>query len=197
MKKIYTLCLSLLVAGFAQAASFTISISGTMYTPASSTVNVGDVITIQASTLHPLVEVDQTTYNANGTTSLNTGFGVKTADYTFTVSTAGTLYFVCQVHASMGMKGSILVNPVAGLKSFAISNQSFDVFPNPAKESFSVKLNHNFEQDITIKLFDILGAQVAELTNQPYSTAKLADGVYFVVLQSNNQSVSRKIVVSK
>ena len=197
MRKIYLTVLITLVALVTKAASFTIAIAGTMYSPASLTVNVGDVVTIQASTVHPLVEVDQTTWNANGTTSLNTGFGVQNADYTFTVTNSGTTYFVCQAHAALGMKGSILANPVAGLKSFELSSRSFDVFPNPASDSFSIKFNQNFDQSPDVKLYNVLGTMIATLKEQTISTEKLANGIYFVVLQNNNNSVSKKIVVNK
>jgi len=59
------------------AATFSVNISGFSYSPASLTVAVGDVITIQASGTHPLVQVDGATWNAGGTSSVTGGWGVK------------------------------------------------------------------------------------------------------------------------
>ncbi len=115
MKKIYTLlfvCISLMSA---RATSYTISTSGTSYSPNTLTVSIGDVITIQASGTHPLAQVDQTTWNANGTATVSGGWGTKTADHTFTVISANSIYFVCTNHVGMGMKGQITV-AASGIK---------------------------------------------------------------------------------
>jgi plastocyanin/adenosine/AMP kinase len=79
------------------------------YSPSSLTINVGDVVTISASNVHPLVQVDQSTWNVNGSAPLSNGWGTKTSNYSFTATTVTTIYFVCQNHVGLGMKGKIIV----------------------------------------------------------------------------------------
>ncbi len=121
MKKNYITLILIITFVVGKAATYTVNISGFTYSPATLTVNIGDVVTIQANSSHPLIEVDQTTWTAGGTSTLTTGFGVKNSNYTFTVSTTNTIYYACQFHAGMGMKGKIDVSIPT-----SIDNNSFN-----------------------------------------------------------------------
>ena len=56
MKKIYlTLFLTILTICL-KATSFTVTIIGNTYSPSTLTLTVGDVVTIEANSAHPLVE---------------------------------------------------------------------------------------------------------------------------------------------
>ncbi|MBL7916862.1 MAG: hypothetical protein JNM96_00600, partial [Bacteroidia bacterium] len=98
MKKIYSFLFAALLCVGANATSYTISVSGTSYSPNTLTVSIGDVVTIEASASHPLVQVDNTVWTANGTTSLSTGWGETTANHTFTITNTNTIYYVCKNH---------------------------------------------------------------------------------------------------
>ena len=82
MKNIF-LAFLILLSYSAFSVSHTILISGTTYSPSSINVDVGDTVTISATSGHPLVQVDSTTWQANGTTELVGGWGTKTSNYTF------------------------------------------------------------------------------------------------------------------
>ncbi|MCX6256431.1 MAG: putative Ig domain-containing protein, partial [Bacteroidia bacterium] len=111
MKKIiFSIVVCIIIINAIKATNFTVTIVNFTYSPALTTVNVGDVVTIDASTLHPLVQVSAATWNANLATPLPGGWGVKTSNYTFTITTTDTIYFVCQNHVSIGMKGRIVVS---------------------------------------------------------------------------------------
>jgi len=205
MKKIYSVLLLMAATLIMKSASYTITISGMMYSPASLTVNVGDVIMIQASSIHPLVQVDQTVWNASGTTSLNSGWGVKTADHTFTVSTQGMIYYVCQNHAGSGMKGSIQVNAAAGLNDLNVSNTSVELFPNPATESITIRSESGFNPEV-IRLTNIQGSVIAEYNSTQNSSsvfeqklqlpASIPAGIYFVNMISGDKVLVKKISVN-
>ncbi len=96
MKKIYSVLLFMILSVCLKAASYTVTIVGTTYSPATLTVTIGDVVTIHAMAQHPLVEVDQTNWNAGSPTPSGSGFGTKTSNYTFTVSATNTIYYMCQ-----------------------------------------------------------------------------------------------------
>lgn len=205
MKKIYALFLLLSIAFVTKATSYTVTISGFSYSPATLTVNIGDVVTIQASAGHPLAEVDQTTWNANGTSTLSTGFGVKTSNYTFTVSSNNTMYYVCTAHATLGMKGQIVVNSV-GVNEQQISFNNVNVFPNPASNKAQIEFSSVGNNFVNVILFDITGRKIENIylnfeavNGKNTITYKLPDylnsGNYFIEISSGNQKMSKKLIV--
>ena len=89
--------------------SFTVVNAGFTFSPATLNVNAGDTITFSLAGIHNVVEVDQATWNANGNTS-NGGFTLPFGGGTLVLIDPGTYYYVCQPHASQGMKGMIIVH---------------------------------------------------------------------------------------
>ncbi len=205
MKKIYSVILLSIIAISMKATSYTVAISGFAYSPATLTVTVGDVVTINASGNHPLAEVSQTTWNANGTATVSTGFGNKTTAYTFTITSATDIYYVCTAHvASMGMKGKIIVSTV-GVKEQNNTINDISVFPNPAKDKFSVKFNSLENGTVTAKLYSICGQEVEALVaNKEFNAGtntinfelkNIPSGVYFIQLTAGSNKTVKKIII--
>ncbi len=205
MKKIYSVLLLSILTISMKATSYTVSISGFAYSPATLTVTVGDVVTISASGTHPLAEVSQTTWNANGTATLSTGFGTKTSNYTFTISSASDIYYVCTNHVSMGMKGMITVSSV-GVKEQTNQISGINIFPNPAKNQFSVKFNSSENGNVTAKLYSICGQEIESLVvNKDFIVGTttlnfdlqnhIPAGVYFVQLNYNSKKITKKLII--
>jgi len=205
MKKIYSIFLLLAVAFVTKAASYTVTISGFSYSPATLTVNIGDVVTIQASGGHPLAEVDQTTWNANGTSTLSTGWGIKTTNHTFTISLMTNIYYVCTAHVTMGMKGQIIVNPLSVTEQ-QISFNNVNVFPNPASNKIQIEFSSIGNNPVNAVLFDITGRKIENIylnfeavNGKNTINYKLPDylnaGNYFIEVSSGNQKSSKKLVV--
>lgn len=103
------LLLSTSLTGF--CTIWTVTNTANTFTPATITITVGDTVNFVITTAHNAIEVSQATYNANGNTALSGGF--QTAFGGGMVLPAqlgvGTHYYVCTPHASMGMKGTIIV----------------------------------------------------------------------------------------
>ncbi|MES2567418.1 MAG: T9SS type A sorting domain-containing protein [Bacteroidota bacterium] len=204
MKKIYSVLLLTVMTVCMKATSYTVTINGFTYSPATLSVLVGDVVTIQANGTHPLAEVTQSTWNANQNTPSGTGFGTKTTNYTFTVTTASDIYYVCTAHAGMGMKGMITVSSTS-INEQDASISSVSIFPNPAKDKFSVKYNSE-DSNVILKLYSICGQEVESLVFKKETIAgvstinvdlqnKVPAGVYFLQLTSNAKKVTRKIII--
>ena len=206
MKKLYTIILISSAFVSLHATSYTISISGFAYSPASLTVTIGDVVTISSTGNHPLAEVSQTTWVANGTATLSSGFGNKTANYIFTVSGASSIYYVCTNHVGSGMKGKI---DVASTVSIYKSNPVFELvslFPNPTKNKFSIKLNTFESTNLTVKLFSICGQEIESFTSTKEIALGLnsisfdlqntvSTGIYFIELTAGSKKVVKKLIV--
>ena len=206
MKKLYYAILSSFFCSGISAASFTVTIVGSTYSPAALTVTIGDVITIQASATHPLVQVSNADWSAQATTSLVGGWGVKTADYTFTISTANSIYFLCQNHGPFGMKGRIDIGSVGLNENNFINN--FNLFPNPATDKLILDFVTVSTSQINVKLFNMLGQESSVLLKDSQVSVgnnhinfdlpvTLANGTYFVVISSNERRTVKKIVVNK
>jgi plastocyanin len=205
MKKIYSIILLSILAISMKATSYTITISGFAYSPSTLNALVGDVVTISASGSHPLAEVSQTTWNASGTSTLSTGFGTKTTAYTFTITAATDIYYVCTAHASFGMKGMITVGTV-GVKEETDAISNISMFPNPAKHQFSVKFNSTDNGNVTAKIYSICGQEIESLVmNKEFNPGvttlnfdlqnRIPAGVYFVQLNYNSRKVTRKLII--
>ncbi|MEC8191745.1 MAG: plastocyanin/azurin family copper-binding protein [Myxococcota bacterium] len=80
------------------------------FTPEDLTISVGDTVRFVMSPTHNAIEVSEDTYASRGTAALNGGFQVtfgQTDEVTFTE--AGTHYYVCTPHVTIGMVGTITV----------------------------------------------------------------------------------------
>lgn len=205
MKKIYSTLLLLILTVCLKATSFTVTIVGSTYSPATLTVTVGDIVTIQASGVHPLIEVSEANWTANSTATLSGGFGIKTSTYTFTVATTNTIYYMCQNHGPSGMKGQIIVSST-GLSEQNNSIGNISLFPNPAKEKISIKFKSAETGMLTAKLYSVCGQEVQSLISNKdiYSgdntfTFELQNtippGVYFIQLNYNSKTIVRKLIV--
>ena len=111
MKKLLLLfCLP--IVGFTQ--QYTITTTGFVFSPDIIHCNVGEDIEFQLGSAHNAVEVshnDWDTQNSSNPISggLNIAFGQTVV---FTPTTPDdTIWYVCQPHAAMGMKGMIIVGP--------------------------------------------------------------------------------------
>ncbi len=206
MKKIYSLFLLIIASVSLSATTYTVNISGFTYSPATLTVSVGDVITISASSSHPLVQVDQTNWNSGTATPMSGGWGTKSSTYTFTVTTVGTIYYGCQFHIGMGMKGQIDVVSATGIEEHATVLSNVNIFPNPAKNKFSVKYNSSENVSVSAKLYSICGQEVETLVSNKEFTAgsntinvelqkNIPAGVYFIQLNAGSAKIVRKIII--
>lgn len=206
MKKIYSTLLLLILAISLKATSYSVTIVGTTYSPATLTVTVGDVVTISASSFHPLSEVSQANWTAGNTATLSTGFGTKTSAYTFTITSSNTIYYMCQNHGPNGMKGQINIVTV-GLNEQNNVIGNISLFPNPAKDKFTIKFNSTENVVVTAKLYSICGQEIESLvTNKEFNAGFnsvnfelqgiIPSGIYFVQLNYNSKKIVRKLIIN-
>jgi len=201
MKKTSTIIALLLFVAFqtVRATNITIIISGFTYSPASTSGIVGDVVTISANANHPLVEVDQTNWNANTPNPVAGGWGTKTANYTFTITTVADIYYMCQNHGMNGMKGMITVT-ASSISQVTASAYSISLYPNPITNGdFTVKVE-GFNNAGKIMLYNEEGKllEAYDLTGATTSIkTKLPSGAYFYTVMIGTQQVSRnKFIVA-
>ena len=114
MKKYLSLLFSVYFLSLNAQTSHTVIAVGNTFSPDTLTITIGDTISFNIGSTHNAVEVSNSTWIANGTTS-NGGFNIPFGGGTFISTTAQTHYYVCQPHVTMGMKGVIIAHhPVYG-----------------------------------------------------------------------------------
>ncbi|MFZ0456643.1 MAG: T9SS type A sorting domain-containing protein, partial [Ignavibacteriaceae bacterium] len=100
-------------------------------------------------------------------------------------------------------------NPAQVTKDELKPADSFELlqnFPNPFNPDTKIRFTVRYRNHVEIKLFNILGKEVTEITNSDYNPGKyevnlkgenLSSGVYFCRMQSGNFSKTIKIVLEK
>ncbi|HEX7493688.1 MAG TPA: T9SS type A sorting domain-containing protein [Bacteroidales bacterium] len=203
MKKLLFLFLSVLVFSGLNAQQTYIINQGVGFTfdPSNISVNQGDIIHFNLSAPHQPGQVSQATWNANGNTLLPGGFSFPSGSGDYTTTTPGTIYYVCTVHADLGMKGTIVVNAVTGINDIQ-KNSGGKVFPNPATEfiTYQTKETSTVHE---VRILDFSGKTIKILQN-PLVTddqvkidiGNLNKGLYFIIVRSDDGIESVKFLKS-
>ena len=90
---------------------WTVGNAGATFTPDTITINPGDTVNFILDPSHDALEVSQSTWNLNDNTPLFGGFLTPYGGGLVLPAhlSIGTHYYVCEPHASMGMKAVIIV----------------------------------------------------------------------------------------
>ncbi len=100
-----------------------------------------------------------------------------------------------------GKKGDSTNTAITMVKENSITN-----FPNPFNPTTIVYYKLKEQGNVVIKVYDMLGKEVAELVNEKksmgeyvanFNGSNLSSGVYIMTMQINNFSTSKKILLTK
>ncbi|MEM5566071.1 T9SS type A sorting domain-containing protein [Psychroserpens sp. AS72] len=77
---------------------------------------------------------------------------------------------------------------------------TFEMFPNPAKDVVTIRLNANSFGNVTVNIIDLQGKlileqHISEGNNLELDIADLQSGLYFVKLNVNNKSLVKKLII--
>jgi plastocyanin len=204
MKQLLALLIMCGLFSSAKAAQFNVNISGQSYSPATLTVNVGDVVIIQASDFHPLIQVSLANWNTNN--AVQEGFG-STSDFTLTITTAmagTTIYYGCSAHISGGMKGQINVNVVSGISENRIRAFNFTVYPNPVTADSWMNVSVKSAGKISITIYDLNGRVISHLIDQQvkageftiaFPVNELQKGTYIVQMRTAKERLEKQVLI--
>ena len=79
----------------------------------------------------------------------------------------------------------------------------FDVFPNPSNGNFNVFVESNIYNKVILKIIDINGKVIKEMIKgegasyQNFTIKDLPNGIYTILLESENDRIKKNIVVAK
>jgi plastocyanin len=83
--------------------------SGTTWSPANLTLNPGDTVFWRWTGSHNVAEVNGPADNNWNGTGFRSGAATNGGSYSQTFTTPGLRHYVCEIHAAMGMRGTISV----------------------------------------------------------------------------------------
>ena len=130
-------------------------------------------------------------------------------EFTHTFTTTGDFPYYCEPHLSMGMTGTIIVQNPVGVQDYDIVADYFELeqnFPNPFNPSTRISYSVPNASFISLKVYDILGNEVAILVNEEkpagnyqldFNALTLTGGVYFYQLTSNSFVDTKKMILLK
>lgn len=193
--------LSFALSGY--STTWTIVNNGFSFSPSTLTITQGDTVIFMLANDHNSIEVSQTTWNMNGNTPLPGGwslpFGggmVPPADLT-----EGTHWYVCQPHASGGMKGMIIVQGTTSTNDI-LSASGFSIYPNPSTGIISlVTPDAQTGKNFRVEVYDINGNTWYSATNSdqqslsPIDLSNAAKGMYIIRLYDDKGIRSRKLII--
>ncbi len=203
MKKFTFSSLFLFVAFSAFCTTHTIINSGFSYSPATITITLGDTVIFDLQNDHNSVEVSQATWNANGNTPMPSGWSVPFGGGMVLPAhlTAGTHWYVCQPHASGGMKGIIIVEGSTATDDIHAPG-NFSIYPNPSNGKINLLVGgKDNNRDLQVEIFDIRGVRVyatAKLNKEAVNDIEiptLDKGLYLVRLREDENVYTKKVII--
>lgn len=111
--------------GMAQNTHTIYASDNNIFSPSELIIQVNDTVYFENLSSHNAVEVNEETYNNNGTTS-NGGFSLEDDGYVV-FNEAGTYFYVCTTHVMMGMKAYIIVEGESNQLTHTIDDYTIEL----------------------------------------------------------------------
>jgi plastocyanin len=191
-----------LSAQYSYGAVHTVSATNTQFTfnPSTVTANVGDTVAFSLGSIHTASQVDSATWAANSS-SPHIGFSFGGGIHGVQVASPGIYYYICDNHASMGMKGRIIVTDPSAVPTITASSGTLNVSPNPFVRSTIIKTNLPEGKKNTMKIIDLTGRCVYEKENVssefPLELTGLHSGTYLMTIRADDMLLEKKIVITE
>lgn len=168
---------------------------GNAFDPPVINMVAGDSIHLVIGNTHTCTEVDEATWNGNGTTS-NGGFNYPGGEHTFALDQAGTYYYVCVNHVvNMGMKGQFIVAANTGVQD-PVADPVPQLFPNPVNKQVTLS---GIMPGAQVRVHDLNGRlvlQAAPSSNGVLDVSTLGIGTYMVAVKDEQgRSITQQRLV--
>jgi hypothetical protein len=187
-------------------------VSNFSFTPASLTIKIGDTVRWTNAGGNHNVVADDNSFTS-GTVSSSSWV------YEFTFNVLGSFGYYCALHGGpggSGMSGIIIVEALTDVTKEENSPSEFSLkqnYPNPFNPTTkirysipSVTLSGVEGSRVQLKIYDVLGNEVATLVNEEkpagsyevnFNAARLSSGIYFYTLQTENFVETKKMILMK
>jgi plastocyanin len=172
------------------------------FNPADISIAVGDTVEWQWITGIHTTTSDSTT----GQNVWDAPLDASNQTFRFVITSPGVHNYHCTPHLALGMVGTI----TATVSSVNNENQlpkKFNLgqnYPNPFNPSTVINYQLPVSGNVTLKVYDILGKEVATLVDEyhpagnydvEFNAAELTNGIYFYKLQAEKYSETKKMIL--
>jgi Secretion system C-terminal sorting domain/Pregnancy-associated plasma protein-A len=101
----------------------------------------------------------------------------------------------------IGLLSSSGCNELSNVGEAALEN-SIDIYPNPGNGNFTIEVTHLQSDDLSITIYDLVGSSIQtfkNINNFPFqmNLTELANGIYYVKINSGDKTITKKIIISK
>ncbi len=194
------LFMSLAITGF--CTTWTIRNSEFAFNPPTLTITHGDTVIFNLEPIHNAVEVSEATWNNNGNIQLIGGFAVPFGGGMVLPAQlpVGTHFYVCQPHASGGMKGMIIVESTTGIGDSPMLSK-LSIYPNPTSGIIQWTIDNELTKNYTMEVFDLHGIKILSTSNvdvrasHEIDLSGFAKGVYYVRFRNGTEVYNRRVLV--
>lgn len=182
-----------------------VTVSSFSFTPAQITINVGDIVRwTNTGGAHNVVADD------NSFTSGAASSSAWVFEHTF--NSVGNNPYYCSPHGGpggVGMSGVVIVENATDVTEEDIFVFKFNLiqnYPNPFNPSTKISYTIPERGNVSLKVFNLLGSQVAELVNGEieagsyditFNASDLPTGTYFYRLQTSSFVETKKMILLK
>ncbi len=204
MKK-FTILFSLYLLSVATFATTHVinSTASNTFNPAETTAKVGDIITFSLGGVHTATQVSESTWNANQNTQLSGGFRFTSTESNpsiiLTDAQVGTIYFVCEPHASLGMKGKIIVQASTGFYTPEVDMSKLILSATVVEPNQNILVELQDSKSLNVKVYNMQGMEVANMeanASKASLPASFGRGLYSLHVKGSDEKVYiQKIVV--
>ena len=209
MKTIYHILIISLLLIFSNTVfsqiTHTVEVTNFSFTPAQLTINVGDMVKwTNIAGFHNVVADD------NSFTSGAVSSSAWLYEHTF--NSTGSNPYYCAQHGGpggSGMSGVITVENATDVNDNGVNIFQFELqqnYPNPFNPSTKINYRLPIKSQVTLKVYDIIGNEVASLVNEEkpagayeiaFDAAGLSSGLYFYKLSTGSFVQTKKMTLIK
>lgn len=191
MKKIILLLLFIFGVHAAGAKTHVVEVVNFEYVPDELSIEVGDTVHFQwIEGVHPTESKD----GAWETFPMNK----ESTDYFLVLDQPGSYDYICTLHESLGMVGTIVVQGPSSVEELS-ADEMISIYPNPATEV--LYLNYNLSLIDEISVYNLLGKPLLSFSplngTQSIDVSGLPNGPYYLVLKSGNDILKSKKFIKR
>jgi len=210
MKKLIVSIFSLIIILFLSESTFSqtthdVTVQNFSFSPGELTITVGDVVRWTNVLGTHNVTADDNSFTSGPAAP-------APWEFTHTFTTVGLHPYYCEPHGApggSGMAGVVIVQNPVSVNDEKLMADKFELmqnFPNPFNPSTNIKFRISDHGFVTLKVFNILGDEVASLVNEEKSAGAyninfdatgLSSGLYLYKLQSGSFVETKKMILIK
>jgi hypothetical protein len=122
----------------------------------------------------------------------------------FTITESGTYYVIVTINGSSSPASNSIVVLFDAINDLELSH-TFDVYPNPSKGQFNIKVTSAKPIELNIEIYNAIGVLIWKQEKVkidgtfivPVNLKVVPNGAYLITLRNTNIAVSRRVVIMK